>query len=252
MLRGARFLVGSAEQSGGFLLRRSSLPSVSARSTATRRISLWTASQGEAASLPAAATAAVAALKEELRLAADQPTPPALVCAFATDSGDALAREERQAALDVLRDAFPETSLVGAMAVAPEADERGVGWRSDDVPSEETPITAPAWRQGVVEGRILLDGDLEPSSYEVPSKTTKFTKKGATDAAAVAESVTGGAGERTTERQLARLSLLALGPAVHAHSGLHLAAAALGCAAAINTAVTRTVLATPIVLITLR
>jgi len=48
-----------------------------------------------------------------------------------------------------------------------------------------------------------------------------------------------------------RISLIVLGSTVHDHTGLHLAAAALGCAAAINTAVTRTVLATPIVLITL-
>ena len=65
-----------------------------------------------------------------------------------------------------------------------EADERGVGWGSDDVLSEETPITVPAWRHGVIEGRNLLDGDLEPSSFEVLSKTTKFTKKGASDAVA--------------------------------------------------------------------
>ena len=36
----------------------------------------------------------------------------------------------------------------------------------------------------MIEGRILLDGDLEPSSFEVLSKTTKFTQKGASDAGA--------------------------------------------------------------------
>lgn len=50
---------------------------------------------------------------------------------------------------------------------------------------------------------------------------------------------------------LSHLSDLMLGPALHAHVGLDLAAGALGMAASINTAVTRTVLATPIVLITL-
>ena len=49
----------------------------------------------------------------------------------------------------------------------------------------------------------------------------------------------------------ARLSYEHLPAEMHARIGLHFASAALGCAAAINASITRTVLATPIVLITL-